>query len=158
MRTYHRSYKLIQVSKYLKRDRVLDLQSADKAGVLGEMVAAMAKSIGGLDPQALLKAILERESKISTGVGVGIAIPHARLADMKEFAVGIGRCKVAVAYDSSDEEPVYLVFMIVSPVHQQGLYLNIQAKIALLMSNEEFRNKVLHAKDADEMFRFMKGK
>ncbi len=159
MRTYHRSYKLIQVSRLLKRDRVAELQGNSKAEVLAEMVGLLSKSLGGgTNPEELLKAILDREAKISTGVGVGIAIPHARLASVKEFAVAIGRCKNGVAYESFDEGLVHLIFMIVSPAQEYGRYLNIHAKIALLMSHEEFRNKLIGAKDSDEIFKLMKGK
>ena len=143
----------------MKRDRVVDLKATTKGEVLSEMVHVMSKSLGGtIPPDALLKAILDRESKISTGVGVGIAIPHARLASVQEFTVAIGRCKTGVAYEALDEGPVTLIFMIVSPAQQYALYLNLHAKIALLMSNEEFRNKLIAAKDSDEIYRLMKGK
>ncbi len=159
MRTYHRSYKLIQISKFLKRDRVVDLLGTSKADVLKELVAVLAKSLGGsANPDELLKAILDREAKISTGVGIGIAIPHARLASAREFAIAIGRSKEGVAYDSFDAGKVHLIFMILSPAQEYGQYLNIQAKVALLMSNEEFRNKIIAAKDSDEMVRLLKGK
>ena len=163
MRTFHRSYKLIQISKFIKRDRVVDLIGSTKGEVLSELVQVMSKSMGGiscssLNPSELLKMILDREAKFSTGVGVGIAIPHARLASLKEFAIAIGRCRAGIAYDALDAGSVYLIFMILSPAQEYARYLNIHAKVALLMSNEEFRNKVLAAKDSDEIFRLMKGK
>ena len=111
MRTYHRSYKLIQVSRFLKRDRVADLKGITKEEVLAEMVRLLHKSLaGGVSPEELLKAILCREAKISTGVGVGIAIPHALLAPVKEFALAVGRCKNGVAYESFDGGLVNLIF------------------------------------------------
>ena len=137
----------------------MDLKGTTKGEVLSEMVHVLSKSLGvAIHPDELLKAILGREAKISTGVGVGIAIPHARLASVQEFALAIGRCKNGVAYESLDEGPVTLIFMIASPAQQYALYLNIHAKIALLMSNEEFRDKLIAAKDSDEIYRLMKGK
>ena len=159
MRTYHRSYKLVQVSKFLKRDRVWDLKGSTKKDVLTEMVSVLCKSLGGsISCEELLQAVLNRETKISTGVGVGIAIPHARLTSAKDFAIALGRCKDGVDYDSFDGGLVYLILLIVSPRQEYARYLNIHAKIALLMSNEEFRNKLIQSKDSDEMYRLMKGK
>lgn len=137
----------------------MDLTGGTKSEVLNELVQVLSKSLGGaIDANQLLKAILEREAKISTGVGVGIAIPHARLASANDFAIAIGRCKDGVPYEAFDEGLVHLVFMIVSPAQQYAMYLNVHAKIALLMSNEEFRNKLMAAKTSDDIYRLMKGK
>lgn len=138
---------------------MVELKGTTKQEVLAEMVGAVSKSLAdAVNSEELLKAILEREAKISTGVGVGIAIPHARLVSVKDFTVAIGRSKTGVAYESFDEGVVHLIFMIVSPAQQYALYLNIHAKIALLMSNEEFREKLIAAKDTDEIYKLMRGK
>jgi len=159
MRPYHRSYKLVQISNYIKKDRVVDLKGTTKGEILAELVSVLARSMAStIDPVELLRAILQREARISTGVGVGVAIPHARLVSAKDFAIAVGRCKSGVFYESFDEGPVYLVFLILSPTQEYGQYLNVHAKIALLMSNEEFRNKLIQAKDAQEIYRLMQGK
>jgi mannitol/fructose-specific phosphotransferase system IIA component (Ntr-type) len=159
MRPYHRSYRLIAVSKFLKKDRVVDLTSTTKREALDELVHVLCKSLAGaISCDELLKAILDRETKITTGVGVGVAIPHARLASAADFAIAIGRCKAGVDYDSFDGGLVHLLFLVVSPPQAYERYLNIHAKIALLLSNEEFRNRLLAAKDSLEIYRLMKGK
>jgi mannitol/fructose-specific phosphotransferase system IIA component (Ntr-type) len=140
---------MIPVSPYLSRERIVDLQATDKAGALRELcdVAARAPEIG--DGPAFLRAVLEREDIVSTGIGLGIAVPHAKIGSVKDFVLTLGRSKNGIEFHSLDGKPVHLVVLIAGPENRQARYLQILASVTLRLKNEELRRALLDAPDAD---------
>jgi len=142
----------------LKRNRVVDLRSTSKDDVLREMVDVAATSPYVLDKEALLKSVMEREAKMTTGIGIGIAIPHAKTNACTDFVIAIGRKKGGLVYDALDGGLVYLVVMIAGPASRYDTYLNIHAKIVLLMACPEFRQRLINAETSDDIYHLLKGK
>lgn len=109
----------------------LALRSKTRDGVLKELVALL-----HMDPQAkdiLLKTLIEREEMGSTGVGKGIAIPHARTLLVKECTLIIGLSRKGVKFDSLDGEPVHLFFLLIAPPQEtSNSYLITLGKVAEL--------------------------
>jgi PTS system nitrogen regulatory IIA component len=95
------------------------------------------------DPGAFFKAVMDREQLVSTGIGMGVAIPHAKMADFSGFFVALAILKVPVEWNSIDHLPVKLVFLIGGPDNRQTEYLQILSKITLLIKQEEVRKKLL---------------
>ncbi|MFC2149109.1 PTS sugar transporter subunit IIA [Candidatus Auribacterota bacterium] len=158
MSAYHRSYKLIQVSKMLRKNRIVEIKASAKDDVLKEMVSVMATSRHVLDKDGLEKAIFDRENLLTTGIGIGIAIPHAKTDAVDDFIIAVGRKKGGLMYESMDGGLVYLVIMIAAPASQYTKYLNVHAKIVLLMANAEFRQGLINAESTDEIRRLLRGK
>ena len=95
------------------------------------------------DKQQFLKALLDRESIISTGIGMGVAIPHAKLTGYDQFFITIGILKKGVDWKALDEAPVRIVFMIGGPENKQTEYLQILSRLTYAINDEEKRKKLL---------------
>ena len=95
---------------------------------------------------AFFDAIINRENIVSTGIGLGVAIPHAKLEEFDQFFVAVAVLpKKGVDWDSIDHAPVRVVFLIGGPVDRQTEYLQILSNITQTIKDEEVRNRLLHA-------------
>lgn len=126
-------------------ERVVDLQGETKEEVLREMVDALATSPHVKDPKDLLAKVLERERTLSTGVGVGLAVPHVKIASVGDFVIGIGRSLVGVEFDSIDKLPVHIVVMIACNESQSGDYLKVLGKLVRVLKEPDFQTAVLRS-------------
>lgn len=126
------------LSRLLTPERILWLDVTSKNECLRVMVDNLAQtgSLGG--PEDIFRAILEREKLLSTGFGLGLAIPHAKLRTIRDFVVGLGIHKQGVNFDSLDEQPVHVLVMILGPDSQQEDYLKVLSRVtAFLKDNRE---------------------
>jgi mannitol/fructose-specific phosphotransferase system IIA component (Ntr-type) len=139
----------------LTPDRVLvPLQARDKQGIIAELAARLVSRVGG-DVATVLRAVEERESVLSTGVGFGVAIPHARSSAVRELAIVGGVSAEPVPYDSIDGEPVRLFFLIVGPESSAGLHVKILSRIARLVRRDGVRRHLMEARTPDEFYRVL---
>lgn len=122
------------------RDTVIDqlIDQADQRGVI-------------FDKVAFREAIFNREKIVSTGIGVGVAVPHAKLALQKEFFVCIGIVAEPVEWDAIDGAPVRLVCLIGGPEGEQTQYLQILSQITEAVKDEPRRRQILLAKSGEEV-------
>ena len=102
------------------------------------------------DKSEYKKGILAREALSTTGIGDGIAIPHAQVATVKKAGLAAMTIQNGVDYDSLDGKPVYLCFMIAAPQDGGSIHLQALAKLSTLLMNEEFRNELMNAKSAEQ--------
>ena len=93
------------------------------------------------DGARLLAAIHEREKIMSTGIGLGIAIPHAKIPSVKDFVVGFAKIDQGIDFNSLDGKPVHFVVMIAGPDHQQERYLQLLARITLKLKDAAVRRR-----------------
>ncbi|HZN59987.1 MAG TPA: PTS sugar transporter subunit IIA [Planctomycetota bacterium] len=126
------------LSRLLTPERILWLDVTSKNECLRAMVDNLAQT-GSLEgPEDIFRAILEREKLLSTGFGLGLAIPHAKLRTIRDFVVGLGIHKQGVNFDSLDEQPVHVLVMILGPDSQQEDYLKVLSRVtAFLKDNRE---------------------
>ena len=115
------------------------------------MVSVLSKVDVIEDAEALLKAVLEREKILSTGIGFGIAVPHAKIPSVSGFVMAVGVSAGGIAYDSMDNQPVHTMVMIAGPDGQQEQYLRILAKVTLLLRNQEVREKLLSSEPEEAL-------
>jgi len=126
------------LSRLLTPDRIQWLAQEGKSACLLSMVDCLSKSASLESSDAIYQAILEREKLLSTGFGLGLAIPHAKLKGIKDFVVGLGIHKRGVPFDSLDEKPVHVLVMILGPDSQQEDYLKVPSRVtAFLKDNRE---------------------
>jgi len=92
---------------------------------------------------ALLEALLEREGLGSTGIGHGVAIPHARTNDVTRLMVAFGRSEAELDFDAIDGQPTRLFFLLVAPEEDNATHLHLLAKLARLMKNANTRTALL---------------
>lgn len=141
----------LSLSSMLSSDRIVDLKSAEKMPVLREMVDLIAHSDLVGDANALFDAIVAREKIMSTGIGIGIAVPHVKIPSIKGFVMAIGRKKEGIEFDALDGRPVQLVVMIAAPEHEQDNYLRVLARVVATFKNQAFLNKVIGAASPAEV-------
>ncbi|MBN1523535.1 MAG: PTS sugar transporter subunit IIA [Spirochaetales bacterium] len=96
------------------------------------------------------QAIEERESLLSTGIGLGVAIPHAKIESVRDFFIITGILSTPVSWDSIDHKPVSLVFMIGGPDEAQVQYLQLLSQLMFVVKNDNKRKKLMGAKTAEE--------
>ena len=131
--------------------RVIDLQSTSKEKVLQELVDALATSPLVTDRKELWAKILEREKTLSTGVGIGVAIPHVKIASIKDFVVAVGRSKQGVDFQSIDDKPVHIIVMIGCNETQSGDYLKVLSKLVRALKEEGTRTRLLAAPGSQDV-------
>ena len=125
-----------------------ELRSKKKSSVLEEMVAHLAKHQIARQAEPVLETLRQREALGSTGVGKGIAIPHARSTMVVERAVLLARSVKGVEFEALDENPVHLFFMIVAPpTDKDPIYLQMLAQIVKAVRLAPARRKILEAPD-----------
>jgi mannitol/fructose-specific phosphotransferase system IIA component (Ntr-type) len=126
------------LSRLLSPERILWLEQPSKEACLKAMVECLARTAKLENDGEILQAILERERLLSTGFGLGLAIPHAKLKPIRDFIVGLGIHKRGVPFDSLDEKPVHVLVMILGPDSQQEDYLKVLSRVtAFLKDNRE---------------------
>lgn len=139
------------ITKYLDPKLVVFLESETRDSVLNELVDRLEKQEKLKDKKAFLQAIIEREKIVSTGIGMGVAIPHAKLPGYETFFIAIGIHRKAIGWDSLDGVPVRLVFMIGGPDDKQTEYLQLLSRLTMTIKDEEKRKKLLQSQSVNEI-------
>ena len=142
----------MKLSGLIRRELIcLNLESTEKDNTITEMVEMLAQKQVIKDKKIFVKEVLEREKLNTTGIGRGVAIPHARTEMVEEVTIALGRSQGGIDFESLDSKPVYLIFLITSPTNDNGLYLRTLARLSRLLKDRKFRQNLLHAKTADEI-------
>jgi len=134
---------MIKISKYLDANLVTFLNVATRDAALLAMVDTIEASGKLRNKETFYQAISEREKIVSTGIGMGVAIPHAKLSDYDDFFIAIGILQKGVDWNALDHTPVRLIFMIGGPDDKQTEYLQILSSLTLAIKDEERRKKML---------------
>ena len=146
---------MYQLSELLPSTRILNLEAADKPSALQALLDSLTRTGAIRERVAVEEAIMSREVLMSSGVGYGIAIPHARLGTVDNFAMALGISQQGIDYGSViDDCPVKLVCMIVGPNGQHEDYLRILAMLMRFLKSE--RGKILSAYSLGEVHGFTK--
>lgn len=134
----------------------LDLQSVEKEDALKELVDLLAETQEIGDKKGILKALIERESLGSTGIGQGIAIPHGKTDKVSELVAVLGISQKGVNFEALDGEPVYIFFLLVAPKDTAGPHLKALAQISRLLRDSYFCELLKRCKTADEVYDFIR--
>ncbi|WP_195571444.1 PTS fructose transporter subunit IIABC [Paenibacillus sp. 1001270B_150601_E10] len=145
----------MRITDLLKQDTViLDLQAKRKEEVIDELIAKLEAAQRLNDPQAFREAILLRESHSTTGLGDGVAIPHAKTAAVKVPAICFGRSIEGVDYESMDEQPAHLFFMIAATDDAHDTHVETLSRLFTLL-DEDMREAMLKATSVDELLQIV---
>lgn len=138
----------------LAPQRVLILESTAKADVLRGMADCLATVPEIQDRDALIQGIFRREELMSTGIGMGVAVPHVRLESVTGPVMSAAVCRNPVVdYESLDGEPVRLVFMIAAGRYQHAEYIRLLSSLSLRFKCEKLRNSLIAAPDPLAFYR-----
>jgi len=137
---------------FLREEIIFDVSDVkEKEGFLRKAVAVMAARNGEMDEGAVLDKLLERERVTSTGIGDGVAIPHAFLPELDHMIVALARIHDGLDFDAIDGRPVRLALLLVGPRSAENMHLRLLARIAKLLSHKSFMNSLLDAPGPGEI-------
>ncbi len=141
------------LADFLSADHITWLSAQDKNGALRELLGLLSTSKFVTDAQGLQNAIFSREVMMSTGVGYGVAVPHAKLQGVEQFVLAMGVAPTGIPYGSEiDDQPVRLICMIVGPEGRQDVYLRLLSTVMKFIKSE--KGLVLAATHREEIRRY----
>lgn len=142
------------LSELLTEDRIrIPLGSRTKDDLLRELVGIVTDGQGPDVAAAVLAAVREREGKMSTGIGDGVAVPHGKTAVLGELRMAAGALPVPVDFDALDGAPVQLVFLLVGPESAAGGHVRALSRIARMLRQEPVRSRLRAARTSEEFMR-----
>lgn len=142
----------MRISELLSKDTIiLDLKSTSKNDVINELAEKLFKSGNVSNLDKFKNAILERESESTTGIGDGIAIPHAKTSAVKRPGIAFGRSNKGVDYDSLDKKPVSLVFMIAASEGANRDHLEALSRLSVMLMDDTFQSALRKAVTIEEI-------
>ena len=141
----------MKIFPYLDKRLIFFLEEASKEEVLHYLVHATVTSKKLPHEARFLDAIMEREKLVSTGIGMGIAIPHAKLPVYDDFFIAVGIIQQGIDWEALDGAPVRLVFLIGGPDDKQTEYLQILSTITVTLRDPKLRKEILTAETPQEV-------
>jgi fructose PTS system EIIBC or EIIC component len=142
----------MRITELLKKEIIaLDLHAESKSAVIDELVSVLDKSGNLQDAAEFKKAILNRESQSTTGIGEGIAIPHAKTKAVKSPAIAFGKSKAGIDYESLDGAPAHLFFMIAATDGANQTHLEALSRLSSILMDADVRKKLLDAATKEEV-------
>jgi mannitol/fructose-specific phosphotransferase system IIA component (Ntr-type) len=142
------------LTELLTVDRIkIPLEATTKDELLRELVAVLGTVRRGDEQEEILRAVRERESVLSTGIGHGVAIPHGKSAAISELRMAAGRVAAPVDFDALDGQPVELLFLLVGPESAAGPHIKALSRISRIVRRDEVRDRLIAARDAGEFLR-----
>ena len=134
---------------------MVEIEGTDKVDALSQIMATIKRQQLLPDPAGFFKKILEREKESSTGIGLGVAIPHVRVESLENIFIAIGRSMQGIDFATPDGTPVRLVFMI-AVSKNQAEYLKIISRISWLVRNEKFREQLFLCPSIRDLYTLLK--
>ncbi len=130
---------------------VIDLGPCDKNGALNCLVEKAAEVVTELESQSVLQVILEREELGSTGIGGRVAIPHGKLPQLRRMSIFVGKSREGVEFDSIDNLPVNIIFLLLAPDDSATIYLKVLARVSKMLKKDGAIDKLLNVNTCKEM-------
>lgn len=147
----------MKITDFLDQKAIkIGLEATSKEGILKELVDVLAgiKDLG--DTKSIVKALLERESLGSTGIGQGIAIPHGKTDRVGELVAVLGVSRKGVNFEALDGELVHIFFLLVAPKDTAGPHLKALAQISRLLRDSYFCELIKRCQGAKELYELIK--
>ena len=143
----------IAIDAVLTKERILFLETSVKKDVLNLLIDCTARAIDIVDRDELAYEIFQREELMSTGIGLGVAIPHVRLPALNKTIMSAALLQNGLNdYESLDNQPVQLVFMIAAGHHQHAEYLRLLSSLANLVKKETVRQQLINSVSPEDFF------
>ena len=141
------------LASVLNRDNIVVTDRAGKNEILQQLIDSLAASPVVKSKNELEEGIFHREQLMSTGIGMGIGIPHVRINSVRDVILGAALVREGIAgYEALDSQPVKLVFMIVARKDQHDQHLKLLAQISNRLKDEAFRLRLMDSVDAEEFY------
>ncbi|MEE9441548.1 MAG: PTS sugar transporter subunit IIA [candidate division Zixibacteria bacterium] len=142
----------MKLSKFCDENLItFDLKSTDKNTVIEELVDLASASTLVKDRDQLLADIYHREQMVTTGIGYGVAFPHAKTKATKGIVIAYGRHNGGIDFKAMDKKPVHVFFLIAAPEDAIGAHLNVMARLSYIMKSEDNRQKLMNVNSPGEL-------
>ncbi len=139
----------MRFAEYLNSKLVAFLESSTQEEAIDELIDLLDREKKLPNRKAFRAAILHREQIVSTGIGMGVAVPHAKLGALKDFFIAIGiERKKGIEWNALDKAPVRLIFLIGGPDNRQSEYLQILSQLTTAIKDVDLRKELLKARTA----------
>ncbi len=146
----------MRITELLNKDAMdLNATPKSKAEAIDLLVDLMVRSGNILDKEEYKKCVLKRETIGSTGIGEGVAIPHAKTKAVKSAGLAVIVVRDGVDFESLDGEPAKLFFLIAAPDTEDNIHLDVLGRLSVLLMDDDFRQGLIDAKDKEEFFRLV---
>lgn len=147
----------MKLSNKIRKSAIkLELKSDNKVDVINELVDILCEAYNLDQRKTILEAVLKREAGQSTGVGMGIAVPHAKTPAVDKLHVISGLARNGIDFDSVDGKKVNIFFLLVSPRNVSGPHIKALAGISRLVKHEKFRTSLLECHTTKEFLKTVK--
>jgi mannitol/fructose-specific phosphotransferase system IIA component (Ntr-type) len=127
------------------------IDASDKEALINAVVDLIADRKEVSDPDAMRKAVFEREKTMSTGVGKGLGLPHAKTSAVDGILAAMAVSKEPVDFESMDNQPVRIVFLLVGKQDAKSQHVRILSRISRMMNQKDTRERVLTAATPEEL-------
>lgn len=137
---------------------VPQLAASDRNAAIEELVHSLhkKKKLGKADPAALAAAVVKRESEASTGIGKGVAVPHIKHPDITKLVAVVGCSSAGIDFSSLDKQPVYTVFLLLSPASNPDKHLQAMETIFKNLQKDDFRRFLRQAQNINDIVEAIK--
>ena len=136
-------------------DRIrVPLSSRTKPEVLRELVSLLGR--GPQDSEAILASVEDRESRMSTGIGRGVAIPHGKSDVVSDLEISCGLAQTPIDYGSLDHQPVRVFFLLVSPPVQTTAHIRALGQVSRMLASDAFLDELLASRSPDELLALLR--
>lgn len=143
----------MNIRKAITKDTVrLSLQAREKNAIIEELVDLLEQAGRIQDKKAVLKCVLERERKMSTGMHNGLAIPHGKTDTVESLVAAVGLIPEGVDFECMDQQPARIFILTVSPANRAGPHIQFLAEISRIMNRADLRKQILESPDADTLY------
>lgn len=132
----------------------VQMEGASKSEILDRMLNLLADHPNIRDFEGVRRAVREREEVMSTGVGKGLALPHAKTSAVDGIAAAFATTEVPIEYGSIDNQPVRLLFLMVSTENAKTQHIKILSRISRLMNEDDFRERLLAATRSEDIIKY----
>jgi|UniRef100_A0A7V3RHW5 PTS system fructose-specific IIC component len=147
----------LKISNFLKPDAViLEMNATEKLAAIRELVDFMVGKNIARDREQLFEALAKRENLESTGIGNGIAIPHARTDAVDDLVLVFARSSTGIDFSSIDGKPSHIIFLIASPENKKSEYIIALAKLSRLLRRSPVREQLMKATNSQEILDIIK--
>lgn len=145
----------MKLSEIISRDAIVpSLQGTEREEVIRELIGALVQAgvVARDMEQEILDAVLQRERKGSTGFGKGVAIPHVKHASVKELTAAVGISQQGIEFAALDRQPVYSVFLLMSPADDPEAHLRAMEVIFKNLSQDNFRRFLRQSSSVEDVW------
>lgn len=147
----------MKLTDYMDQNLIFSgIKAADKPELLEKLADLVSGRLGGITREQLLRKLAQREADGSTGIGQGVAVPHATVEGVSATVCMLITFPEGIDFDSIDNRPVRVMFLLLSPPGETGLHVRLLARIARLVRTGQFVEKLAASSDPEYLYELVK--